>query len=145
MSTEEKEEPKETFGAKVLKVHEQNAGKLVQTIGETTADMAIEYRKALEKLVEDHQGYSEPYYIMEILKPDALLEGVIRMTLIARKSRPLPEWGIALYKVDNSNGSITYEWGLPLDREAILMMSNPGGWDQKIIQDITNFVEGRLE
>lgn len=137
-------EKKETFGQQVARVHAQNSGKLVQTIGETTSEMAKEYIRSMEKMVNDHQHYREPYYIMEIIKPDGLLEGVIKMVHIARKSRPRPEWGIALYKVDNQKGTLTYEWGLPLHREAVIVMENPGGWDPKIVEDITAFVEKRL-
>ena len=81
---------------------------------------------------------------MEIISPEQFLEGVIRIRHVARRTRPLPEWGTALYSVDNKKGEIRYEWGLPLHREAILVMENPGGWDPKIVKDIRDFVQGTL-
>jgi len=135
---------KETLGEMVLKVHEKNAGRMSQTIGETTHEMAKEYLRSLEKIINDHKGYPDPYYIMEIIQPDQYLEGVIKLKHIARKTRPTPEWGIALYSVDNKKGELRFEWGLPTVGEAEIVMSGPEGWDPKLVKDIRDFVNGTL-
>jgi hypothetical protein len=140
----EEEAKKKTFGQQVVENHARNGGRFTQTIRETTSEMAKEYLRSLWKIVEDHQNYKEPYYIMEIIQPDQYLEGVIKMKHIARKTRPLPEWGVALYSVDNQTGILKYEWGLPTVGEAEIVMSNPEGWDAKMVKDIRDFAMGNL-
>jgi len=135
---------KKTLGQQVMDVHAANGGRFSQTIGETTSEMAKEYLKSLWKIVEDHQHIKEPYYIMEIIQPDQYLEGVIKLKHIARRSRPLPEWGVALFSVDNHTGALKYEWGLPTIGEAEIVMSAPEGWDPKMVKDIRDFVLGNL-
>lgn len=100
--------------------------------------------KSLWTLIEKHKDLKEPYYIMEILQPDAILPNAIKMKHIARKTRPKPEWGIALYKVDNSIDECFYEWGLPHKSEALIMIQNPAGWESKSMQDIIAFARGTL-
>lgn len=141
---EKKEIERPTLGSLLVKNHEENAGRLSQTIRETTNEMGKEYIKSLDRIIYEHEHYSEPYYIMEIISPEYHMEGVIRMRHIARKTRPKPEWGIALYRVDNKKGEITYEWGLPFQHEATMVMTNPEGWDPKIVKDIRDYVEGTL-
>lgn len=137
-------EPHVTLGQQVLDVNAKYAGQKTQTVRETTNEMGKEYMKSLWKTIEMHNHMSEDYYIMEILRPDHLLEGVMKLKHIARKTRPNPEWGIALYKVHPSSGTVTYEWGLPSKSEAIIMLQNPEGWDGKIIKDMLDHVNGRL-
>ena len=138
------ETPKKTFGEELLDIQHKYAGKKTQTVRETTSEMGKEYVKSLEKVIHDHENVQEPYYIMEILKPDAMLEGVIKLVHVARKTRPNPEWGIALFKIDNKKGNLTYEWGLPRAEEALIMMQNPEGWDSKLIKDIKDFLDRTL-
>jgi len=140
----ETETPKQTLGEGLLDIQQKYAGKKTQTVRETTSEMGKEYVKSLEKVIHDHKNVKELYYIMEILKPDAMLEGVIKLVHVARKTRPNPEWGVALYKVDNKLGDITYEWGLPKAEEAYIMMQNPEGWDSKLIRDIKGYLEKTL-
>lgn len=138
-------EAHKTLGQQVIDVQTKYAGQKTQTVRETTTEMGKKYMESLWKTVEMHNGYNEDYYIMEILKPDGLIEGVINLKHIARKTRPKPEWGVSLYKVRPSSGLVTYEWGLPSSDEAFVMVQNPEGWDSKLIKDIKDFVEGKLE
>lgn len=136
---------KKTLGQEVYEMQTKYAGQHTQNVRDTTNEMGKEYMASLRKVLEDHAHYTEPYYIMEIMKPDSHLEQVIRLYHIARKTRPKAEWGIALYKRDNAADTLTYEYGLPHPTEALHMMQNPSGWDKKAIQDIVDMVEGRLE
>ncbi len=133
-----------TLGQQVLDVQTKYAGQKTQTVRETTDEMGKEYMSSLWKTVEMNNKETKDYYIMEILRPDSLLEGVMKLKHIARRTRPNPEWGVALYKVCPSSGSVTYEWGLPSAMEAFVMAQNPEGWDYKIIKDIRDFVQGTL-
>ena len=139
------EEVKKTLGQQIADIQTRYQGQKTQTVRETTEAMAGEYIESLNKVVEDHKHLREPYYIVEILKPDAMLEGVIKLVHVARKTRPLPEWGLALYKVDNITGDCRYEWGLPRAEEAAIMMSVPEGWDPRLIDDISRYLNGTLE
>ncbi len=136
--------PRETLGQQVLDVQEKYAGQKTQTVRETTDAMGKEYMKSLWKVVENHPHVKEDYYIMEILRPDTFLEGVMKLKHVARRTRPTPEWGVALYKVHIGSGTLTYEWGLPHVEEAILMLQEPEGWDSKLIKDIVDFSKGLL-
>jgi hypothetical protein len=138
------EVPKKTLGEELLDIQHKYAGKKTQTVRETTSEMGKEYMKSLNKVISDHQKLTEPYYIMEIMKPDSFLEGVIKLVHVARRTRPNPEWGVALYKVDNRKGDLTYEWGLPKAEEAYIMMQSPEGWDSTLIKNIKDFLEGTL-
>lgn len=136
---------KETLGQQWLSVQEKYAGQKTQTVRETTDEMGKEYMDSLWSLVEMHSHIQGLYYIQEIIQPDPFLEGVIKVKHIARRSRPNPEWGIALYSVNNKTCELTYEWGLPNEAEAMIMMSNPEGWDRKVVQDIKDFHQGNLK
>lgn len=136
---------RKTIGAQVFELQNRYAGQKTQTVRETTDAMAKDYLQSLWKVVEDHKTLTEPYYITEILKPDPYLDGVVRLWHTARRTRPLPEWGLALYKVNNSTGEVTYEWGLPHAQEALVMVQNPEGWDAKMMKDIMDFIDGKLD
>lgn len=141
---EDTEEQKPTLGEQLVKVQTDNAGRMSQTIGETTEGMAKEYLKSLEQIINDHKHVKEKYYIMELIKVDQFMEGVVRLKHIARKTRPRPEWGVALYAVDNQSGTLTFEWGLPTIGEAEIVMSAPEGWDPFLVGNIRDFVNGTL-
>lgn len=138
------DQPRDTLGQQVLDAQIKYAGQITQTVRETTDAMGKEYMKSLWKVVEDHNHVKEDYYIVEIIQPDMFLEGVMKLKHIARRTRPSPEWGVALYKVHTSSGTVTYEWGLPHVEEAILMLQEPEGWDSKLITDIVEFSKGAL-
>ena len=138
------EQEKKTVGQQVVEVQEKYGGTKTQTARETTNEMSKEYLMSLEKIINDHQNIKEPYFILEILRPDPFLEGVIKLTHVARRTRPKAEWGLALYKVDNAGGELIYEWGLPRAEEAYLMMQDPEGWDAKLIKDIRDHIQGIL-
>lgn len=138
------ETPKKTLGQQILDVQEKYAGQKTQTVRETTDEMGKEYMKSLQKVIDMHRNVKEDYYIMEIMRPDANLTGVINLKHIARRSRPKPEWGIALYKYHVESGELTYEWGLPHWSEAMIIAQNPEGWEPKTVKDIYDFVEGTL-
>lgn len=134
-----------TLGQQVINTYHKYAGQSLQNVRDTTNEMGKVYMDSLWKVVSEHEHVQEPYFIVEILQSDTFLEGVIKLKHIARYTRPRPEWGLALYKADNKNGALTYEWGLPRAEEALIIMSNPPGWDKKMVQDIADFVNGKLE
>jgi len=135
---------KKTFGQEWSDVQTKYAGQKTQTVAETTEAMSKDYLESLHKVIKDHEHIKEPYYIIEVLKPDSFLEGVIKLTHIARRTKPRSQWGIAVFEVDNEKGECRYLWGLPKAEEAFIMMQNPGGWDAKLISDIQLHLDGKL-
>ena len=133
-----------TLGQQILDNQAKYAGQKTQTIRETTDEMGKEYMRSLERTVLLNKSCKHDYYIMEIMRPDANLIDVVNLKHISRRTRPKPEWGVALYKYHQQSGHLTYEWGLPAKHEALIMMQNPEGWEPKSIKDIRDYVQGTL-
>jgi len=139
------ESPRVTLGQQILEKRAKASAQDTQTVRDTTNAMGEEYMKSLWTLVKKHENLSEDWFITEIITHDTFLEGVMKVKHIARRTRPNPEWGLALYKVHPKSGTLSYEWGLPHVEEAIHIMKEPEGWDKKIVKDIMAFANGTLE
>lgn len=138
-------ENRKTLGQQALEVQNKYAGQKTQTVRETTDEMGKKYMAHLEAHLDAHKHLTKPYYLLEILRPNPILDGCMELHFMPRWTRPKPEWGLALYKIDNQKGEITLEWGLPRAEEAAIMMANADGWHPKLIQDIQEFLSGKLE
>src|ERR1700684_2637143 len=136
-------EPKVTLGQQIIDTHVKYAGQKTQTVRETTDEMSKSYLKNLWDLVEANKHITKDWYITEILRVDPFLDNAMHIHLRPRLTRPLPEWGLALHKVNVTTGEIIYQWGLPHLHEAEVIMENPEGWDSKIVKDIRDHVEGK--
>ena len=136
--------PRVTLGQQLLDKHARTSAHDTQSVRDTTDAMGEKYMESLWKLVKMHESLQEDWYITEVIQHDTFLEGVMKVKHIARRTRPRPEWGIALYKVHPNSGTLSYEWGLPHVEEAILIMKEPEGWDRKIVKDIMAFAKGEL-
>lgn len=134
---------KETLGKQLLDVRSKDFHS--QEVRETTNEMGNEYMESLWGLVDQHDHLPGIYYIMEIMQHDQFLEGVIRVKHIARRTPPKPEWGVACYKVNNTTGQFTYEWGLPVQQDAWMVMQNKDLFDSKMVEDIEKHLKGELE
>ncbi len=134
------------LGQQIIDIQEKYAGQKTQNIRETTDEMGKEYMAQLISCAKTNlEKHNKDFYIVEVLRNDAILESVVKLHLQARWTRPKPEWGMALYRVDAASGNLIYLWGLPQKHEASLMMHNPEGWDQKTMQDIDDYLQGKLE
>jgi len=138
------ESPRATLGQQLLDKHANTTGQGSFEVGEMGREMGKEYMKSLWKCVKKHENLQEDWYITEIITHDTFLEGVMKVLHIPRRTRPSPEWGLALYKVHPASGQLSYEWGLPHVEEAIQIMKEPEGWDKKIVKDIMTFAKGEL-
>lgn len=134
---------KRTLGKQLLDVRSKEQHR--QEVRETTNEMSKEYLQSLEKVIDQHEHIPGIYYIMEIMHHDHFLEGVLKLKHIARRSPPRPEWGIGCFKVDNTHGEIYYEWGLPLEQDAFLVLQNKEHFDLKLVEDIEKHLRGELE
>jgi len=138
------ESPRVTLGQQLLDKHAKTTAQDTQTVRDTTDAMGKKYMESLWKLVKQHENLQEDWYISEVISHDTFLEGVMKVKHIARRTRPRPEWGMALYMVHPKVGQLSYEWGLPHVEEAIEIMKEPEGWDRKIVKDIMAYAEGSL-
>ncbi len=138
------ESPRATLGQQLLDKHANTVGQGSHTVGDMGHAMGEKYMESLWKIVKMHEKLEEDWFISEVIQHDTFLEGVMKVKHIARRTRPHPEWGMALYKVHPKSGTLSYEWGLPHVEEAILIMKEPEGWDKKIVKDIVAFSKGEL-
>jgi hypothetical protein len=137
--------PRETLGQQLFDNQIKNAGQKTQTIRETTDEMGKKYMEELLSCAQNNlKKYNKDFYILEIIEHDAILEGVIKVHFQPRWTRPNPEWGLSLYKVEAASGDLRYLWGLPRQHEAFIMVQNPEGWESKTMQDIYDFMHGIL-
>src|SRR5689334_37502 len=93
--------PKRSLGQQVYDVQTKYAGQKTQTIRETTDEMGKEYMRSLWSVIEKHKHLKGTYYIVEMVSRDAIIPDAVKVVHVARRTRPLPEWGLALYRVDN--------------------------------------------
>lgn len=138
------ESPRATLGQQLLDKHANTTGQGTSSVADMGHAMGEKYMESLWKLVNQHKSLEEDYYILEVITHDTFLEGVMKVKHIARRTRPNPEWGLALYKVMPKSGTLLYEWGLPHVEEAIQIMREPEGWDKKVVKDIMAFAKGEL-
>lgn len=134
---------KETLGKQLLDVRSKDFHS--QEVRETTDEMGKEYMDSLYKLIDQHEGLPGIYYIMELMSHDQFLEGVLKVKHIARRTPPRPEWGVSCYKINNTHGEITYEWGLPNQQDAWFVLQNKEHFDPKVVEDIEKHLKGELE
>lgn len=130
-----------TLGQQVLDVQTKYAGQKTQTIRETTDEMGKKYMQSLWNIIGEHNHITEDYYISEFMKTDSILPNTIHCKHVARLTMPLPEWGIACFRVSNRESECFYEWGLPSEAEGELIKQNPLGWDVKTVDDVTRFLK----
>lgn len=134
---------KETLGKTLLDVRSKDSHS--QEVRETTNEMGTGYMDSLWKIVDQHESLPGIYFVMEVMEHDPFLEGVIKVKHIARRTPPKPEWGVACYKVNNTTGEFTYEWGLPKQQDAWFVLQNKEHFDKKLVEDIEKHLKGELE
>lgn len=130
-----------TLGQQVLDTQEKYAGQVTQNIRDTTNEMGKEYMKSLWSIIESHAHLTTKYYISEFMKRDTIIPDAIHCKHVARLTMPLPEWGLACYRIDNQVGECFYEWGLPSEAEGEMILMNPLGWDKKTADDVIRFAK----
>jgi hypothetical protein len=136
---------RETLGQQIYDNQIKYAGQKTQTIRETTDEMGKKYMEELLSCAKSNLAkHNKDFYILEIIEADPILDSVMKVHFQARWTRPNPEWGLSLYKVEADTGELRYLWGLPRQHEAYIMMQNPDGWEGKTIQDIQDFITGML-
>ena len=116
------ESKKQTLGAKALELQAKpnekiHAQELQEEINRT-------YMEELQKCVEQCD-WTEPYYVVVLLKKEQLLHNVIRRYFVARKTLPTPQWDQTVWRYYPSSGNLEFVWTLPDDQLAMEMAMLP--------------------
>lgn len=88
----------------------------MQEVGETAEAILADDEKTLEKILEENQHRSDPYWIVLFAKPSKRpVDG--KPTLVkyfkAHLTKPSSQVGMVIGEVDNSKGKIKWEVNMP--------------------------------
>jgi len=84
-------------------------------IGELRDACAQSEARVLEKIINDY-GYKKSYYIFKHTNWEGQFSSVLRSKYTLKSKKPrVPLLGTKLWLIDNSRGTITLEWDLPMD------------------------------
>lgn len=108
------EHPKETLGAAAMRVlKDYNPD---QTVGETKDSMLSGYYDELIKCAkagETLHGCDSHFYVCVQTKRERHLPNVIRNLFYSRKTRPIPDYDLALYYYEPKDEKLTFVWCIP--------------------------------
>lgn len=96
-----------------------------QGIIDTQREMDKEYFGEIDKCIENHKHWKEPFYIVVQCKKEQKMENVIRRYFIGRLSMPTPQWDQTLWRYSPSSGDLRFVWVLPDQETAKWMAMNP--------------------
>lgn len=92
-----------------------------QSVVETQQEMLKNYVDELSDCAKRHEsifGTEKPYYLCVQSRRERLLTNVIRNQFYARRTRPIPQYDLALYYYEPKDEKITFIWSIP-DRESV--------------------------
>jgi hypothetical protein len=104
-----------TVGAEALKLQSKPES---QSVIDTQREMQKGY---IDQLITCAKRYdwTDPFYICVQNRRERLLTNVIRCQFYGRKTRPTPQYDLALYSYDPKTEQIRFEWIVP-DKETVL-------------------------
>lgn len=135
-----------TVGAAAIELQSKADGK--QSVMDTKDAMLKSYPDALVKCAKS-KDWTEPFYVCVQSRRERLLNNVIRNQFYARKTRPIPQFDLALYHYDPSTEDLRFVWCIP-DKESVIniMVNRANGTlphDQSKLYDFcVGFINGTL-
>lgn len=138
-------EKKTTVGAEAVKRLANPDTK--QGIVDTGREINKDYFVEVEKCVNSHKEWTDPFFVVIHYKKERLMNNVVRRYFFARRSLPTPQWGQDVWKYDPKTSDLTYLWTLPDEQTAMWMYSHPDQVDkemQQLLVFVHDFLEGRL-
>lgn len=136
---------KKTVGAEAVERLAKKDTK--QGIVDTEREANKEYIGELQKCVDAHAQWDDPFYVVVHQKKEQLLENVIRRYFIARQSLPTPQWDQDVWRYDPKTGNMQYLWTLPDENTAKWMAGNPQDIHPEqlqLLQFVLNFLDKKL-
>jgi predicted transcriptional regulator len=116
------EEERKTVGAHAVELMKKVDEKINPI--DMQREMLKGYFDELVKCAKRHEdifGKTEPYYICVQTRAERLMVNVKRNMFYARKTRPRPEYDLALYYYDPKTEQLSFVWCIP-DRETVDML-----------------------
>ncbi len=123
---------RKTVGEEAYKRQENPDTK--QGIIDTQREMDKEYFGEIEKCIQNHKHWDQPFYIVVLCKKEQLMENVIRRYFIGRMSMPTPQWDQTLWRYDPKSGDLRFVWVLPDQETAKWMAMNPQTLQEKHLE-----------
>lgn len=80
---------------------------------ETQREMLKGYHDELIKCVEAHKDWTEPFYVCVQTRRERTMNNVVRNQFYARKTRPAPNFDLALYYYDPKTEQLAFVWCIP--------------------------------
>lgn len=114
---------REKVGAVSTRLLEKADGK--QGVVDTQREADKEYFQEIEKCVNNHKEWKDPFYVCVLHKRERLLENVVRRYFLGRKSIPTPEYDQTLWRYYPHSGNLEFIWCIPDKNTTLWMYSNP--------------------
>jgi len=136
---------RKTVGQEAVKRLETKDTK--QGIVDTEREANKEYIGEIQKCVNAHKSWDEPFYVVVHQKKEQLLENVIRRYFLARQSLPTPQWDQDVWRYDPKTGNLEYLWSLPDENTAKWMAGNPGDIhpeQHQLLRFVLDFLDKKL-
>jgi len=136
-----------TVGSEAIKLLENPDRQ--QPVVDTSREMLKGYIDSLIQCArhgESIYGKEDPFYICVQTRRERLLTNVIRNQFYSRKTRPSPQYDLALYWYDPKDEKMQFVWCIP-DRETVhhLHANGPSSReDQKLAEFCRSFLAGTL-
>jgi len=136
---------KKTVGAEAV---DRLANKdMKQGIVDTEREANKEYIGEIQKCVDAHKSWDNPFYVVVQQKKEQLLENVIRRYFIGRQSLPTPQWDQDVWRYDPKTGNLEYLWTLPDENTAKWMAGNPNDIhpeQHQLLHFVLDFLDKKL-
>lgn len=115
-----------------------------QTVAETSRGIGGQYMQEFKKLLDTHKTLVEPYVVVAYRKKDLPIKRYLKITFVARRTIPEPEWQTDVYLVSNRCGRVELLWSLPTDADARQILKRPDLFDDKIVDDCKKMLDNSL-
>jgi len=136
-----------TLGQQILDRVPDQECEYVDDFDDISDEFGDNYMKQIRSIIAKYQHKRNPYYIHEMMKWESTVPGkasVLRQIFQARWTRPYPNWGQTLYKVDNRTGSFELQWSLPMRHEVQILERDPKAADPQLMGYVNKFKAGKL-
>lgn len=118
-----------------------------QEVGETMNEMGKDFLKELSSAISNARlkGVKGRIYVQVVEQPLQWGRNMVKHTFFVRKTRPTPDQSTYLYSHDEGAESPVFEYCLPEVAHLPFVYSHPQMFSRKYLQDITDWVKGKLK
>jgi hypothetical protein len=84
-----------------------------QGVVDTRKEMEKTYLPEVQKCINNHKDWKDPYYIIVINKRERLLVNAMRQYFLARLTLPTPDYDQTVFKYFPASGDLKFLWTVP--------------------------------